>query len=90
MGGMLSLTICGIDVFTWNSFLTMYAKSGRLADARAVFAEMPERAADTGPVWPFGIAWLEEEASFAADEIPAPEPAARPTLWARLRAWLGR
>lgn len=53
-------------------------------------AEMPERAADTGPAWPFGIAWLEEEANFAADEIAAPEPAARPTLWARLRAWLGR
>ncbi|KQK12964.2 hypothetical protein BRADI_1g07090v3 [Brachypodium distachyon] len=31
------------NVFTWNSLLSLYAKSGRLADARAVFAEMPER-----------------------------------------------
>lgn len=55
----------------------------------APVAEAAERAPDIGPVWPFGIAWLEEEAAIAAAPEPD-EPAPRPTLWARLRAWLGR
>jgi pentatricopeptide repeat protein len=43
------------NVFTWNSFLSMYAKSGRLADARAVFAEMPERDAVSWTVMVVGL-----------------------------------
>ncbi|CAN6281170.1 unnamed protein product [Urochloa humidicola] len=43
------------NVFTWNTLLSMYAKSGRLADARAVFAEMPERDAVSWTVMVVGL-----------------------------------
>ncbi|XP_062212569.1 pentatricopeptide repeat-containing protein At2g22070-like [Phragmites australis] len=43
------------NVFTWNSLMSMYAKSGRLADARAVFAEMPERDAVSWTVMVVGL-----------------------------------
>ncbi|KAI4985161.1 hypothetical protein ZWY2020_017791 [Hordeum vulgare] len=43
------------NVFTWNSLLSAYAKSGRLADARAVFAEMPERDAVSWTVMVVGL-----------------------------------
>lgn len=50
-------------------------------------AEARPPAPDFGPVWPLGIGWLEEaEGEAPIDEQPAP----RPTLWSRLRAWLGR
>lgn len=38
-----------------------------------------------GPVWPFGIGWLEDaEAAVAEAPVAAPQPG----LWARLRRWL--
>lgn len=43
------------NVFTWNSLLSMYAKSGRLADARAVFAGMPERDAVSWTIMVVGL-----------------------------------
>ncbi|XP_052149666.1 pentatricopeptide repeat-containing protein At2g22070 [Oryza glaberrima] len=43
------------NVFTWNSLLSMFAKSGRLADARGVFAEMPERDAVSWTVMVVGL-----------------------------------
>ncbi|CAL4927603.1 unnamed protein product [Urochloa decumbens] len=43
------------NVFTWNTLLSMYAKSGRLADARAVFAEMPERDAVSWTIMVVGL-----------------------------------
>ena len=50
-------------------------------------AEVRTNAPDFGPVWPLGIGWLEEaETTTPLDDEPAP----RPTLWSRLRAWLGR
>ncbi|WP_296675370.1 hypothetical protein [Novosphingobium sp.] len=50
--------------------------------------EPASRTPELGPVWPFGIDWLEEEAAYAAE--PDHEPVPAPTLWSRLRAWLGR
>ncbi|PKB13977.1 hypothetical protein B0I00_2605 [Novosphingobium kunmingense] len=47
------------------------------------------RGPELGPVWPFGISWLEEEAALAV--APEPEqPAPRVTLWSRFLDWLGR
>ncbi|CAN6286659.1 unnamed protein product [Urochloa humidicola] len=43
------------NVFTWNTLLSMYAKSGHLADTRAVFAEMPERDAVSWTVMVVGL-----------------------------------
>ncbi|CAN6303354.1 unnamed protein product [Urochloa humidicola] len=43
------------NVFTWNTLLSMYAKSGCLADARAVFAEMPERDAVSWTIMVVGL-----------------------------------
>uniref|UniRef100_A0A0D9VZL7 DYW domain-containing protein n=1 Tax=Leersia perrieri TaxID=77586 RepID=A0A0D9VZL7_9ORYZ len=43
------------NVFTWNSLLSMFAKSGRLADARGVFDEMPERDAVSWTVMVVGL-----------------------------------
>ncbi|KAL6893980.1 hypothetical protein ACP4OV_008078 [Aristida adscensionis] len=43
------------NVFTWNSLLSMHAKAGRLADARAVFGEMPERDAVSWTVMVVGL-----------------------------------
>ncbi|KAJ1293385.1 hypothetical protein BS78_01G063900 [Paspalum vaginatum] len=43
------------NMFTWNSLLSMYAKSGRLADARVVFAGMPERDAVSWTVMVVGL-----------------------------------
>ena len=43
------------NAFTWNTLLSMYAKSGRLADARAVFDEMPERDAVSWTVMIVGL-----------------------------------
>ncbi|KAF7061163.1 hypothetical protein CFC21_067881 [Triticum aestivum] len=43
------------NVFTWNSLLSSYAKSGQLADARALFAEMPERDAVSWTVMVVGL-----------------------------------
>lgn len=43
------------NVFTWNTLLSMYAKSGRLSDARAVFAEMPKRDAVSWTVMLVGL-----------------------------------
>ncbi|XP_062214488.1 pentatricopeptide repeat-containing protein At2g22070-like [Phragmites australis] len=43
------------NVFTWNSLLSLYAKSGRLADASTVFAEMPERDAVSWTVMVVGL-----------------------------------
>jgi hypothetical protein len=36
------------------------------------------------PNWPFGLDWL----AFAEPVAPAPAPAERPGLWARLRSWI--
>ncbi|XP_025793975.1 pentatricopeptide repeat-containing protein At2g22070 [Panicum hallii] len=43
------------NVFTWNTLLSMYAKSGRLADARAMFDGMPERDAVSWTVMIVGL-----------------------------------
>ncbi|KAK3149187.1 hypothetical protein QOZ80_3AG0214090 [Eleusine coracana subsp. coracana] len=43
------------NAFTWNTLLSMYAKSGLLSDARAVFAEMPERDAVAWTVMIVGL-----------------------------------
>ncbi|GJN23145.1 hypothetical protein PR202_gb10767 [Eleusine coracana subsp. coracana] len=43
------------NAFTWNTLLSMYAKSDRLGDARAVFAEMPERDAVAWTVMIVGL-----------------------------------
>ncbi|KAL5219235.1 hypothetical protein ABZP36_019919 [Zizania latifolia] len=43
------------NVFTWNTLMSMFAKSGRLADARAVFGEMPERDAVSWTVMVVGL-----------------------------------
>ncbi|KAG8061102.1 hypothetical protein GUJ93_ZPchr0003g18132 [Zizania palustris] len=43
------------NVFTWNTLMSMFAKSARLADARAVFGEMPERDAVSWTVMVVGL-----------------------------------
>jgi hypothetical protein len=46
-----------------------------------------------GPVWPLGLGWLEDDHSpalRAPAEYDDDQPAERPGLWSRLRAWFGR
>jgi pentatricopeptide repeat protein len=43
------------NAFTWNSLLSLYAKSGRLPDAHVVFAEMPDRDAVSWTIMIVGL-----------------------------------